>query len=178
MKSWKLLCISVVVALSVIIMGVFVVQGAQNKAIVLEEQINTAKSNINVQEKARMDKVYNLVDCVKNYDKHEAETLKDIVEARSKSGDIEASTVISAVTESYPELKSDKNYKTLMTELITIENLISQYRTNYNECVQSYYTYIRKFPTSIYLNMLGYYEKDFPRLEFNVSEDAPTNLFD
>lgn len=176
--SYKLPLIIGVGVLLIILLSVFVVQGAQNKAFSLEEQIETAKANINTQEKARMDKVYNLVDCVKQYDKHEAETLLSVVEARNKNGDIEASTAIAAVTEAYPELKSNENYKTLMNELITIENLISQYRINYNEWVEKYNSHIRKFPTRNFLDMTGYMPKNYQRLEFEVSSDAPTNLFD
>ena len=72
----KVILISVVGVLAVLIMGVFAVQGVKNKAIVLEEQVNTAKSDIKVQEKRRVDLIYNLVDCVKEYDKHEIEKFK------------------------------------------------------------------------------------------------------
>ena len=61
-------------------------QGTQNKAFTLEEQVNTAQSDIRVQEKRRVDLVYNLADCVMQYDKHEAETLTAIVEGRGSSG--------------------------------------------------------------------------------------------
>ena len=176
--SYKLPLIIGVGILLVILLGVFVVQNAQNKAFSLEEQIETAKANINTQEKARMDKVYNLVDCVKQYDKHEAETLISVVKERNKNGDIEASTAIAAITEAYPELKSNENYKTLMNELITIENLISQYRINYNEWVQKYNSHIRKFPTRNFLSITGYIPKNYERLEFEVSSDSPTNLFE
>ena len=62
--------------------GVFGVQGYQNKAFTLEEQVNSAQSAINVQEKRRIDLIGNLVDCVKEYDEHEATTLKEVVEMR------------------------------------------------------------------------------------------------
>ena len=174
--SYKLPLIIGIGILLVIVLCVFVVQSAQNKAFKLEEQIITAKSNINTQEKSRVDKIYNLVDCVKEYDKYEAETLLNIVDARNNNTD--ASTTIAAVSEAYPELKSNENYKTLMNELISIENLIGQYRINYNEQVEDYYNHIRKFPTRIFLDMTGYEVKNFERLEFEVSEDAPTNLFE
>ena len=108
--------------LSVIFTGilcVFTINGVQNKAIGLEEQIKAANSDIEIQEKRRVDLIYNLVDTVKEYDKHEYNTLKNIVSERnSKDTNIEdVTTMISAVTESYPQLKSDSNYKQLMNEL-------------------------------------------------------------
>ena len=81
-----------------ILLCVFGVQSSQNGAIALEEQVNTAYSDIKVQEKRRVDLVYNLADCVKQYDKHEAETLTAIVDGRGSSGDIEnVTTAIAAV---------------------------------------------------------------------------------
>ena len=132
--NWKLSLIIGAGVIAIILLCIFGVQGSQNKAIALEEQVNTASSDINVQEKRRVDLVYNLADCVKQYDKHEAETLTAIVEGRGSSGDIEnVTTAITAVSEAYPELKSNENYKQLMTELSMTENLIAEYRSNYNK---------------------------------------------
>lgn len=174
----KLIGISLVGIISVVLMVVFMIQGVQNKAISLEEQVNIASSDIKVQEKRRVDLVYNLVDTVKNYDKHEAETLKAVVEGRSSKGDIEdVNTLISAVTEAYPELKSNENYKTLMTELSMTENLIAEYRSNYNKQIKEYKRYVRKFPNGMFLDMLGYETQDYQYLDYNAPTDAPTNLF-
>ena len=74
-ENWKLVLIVAAGIIAVIFMCIFGVQGAQNKAFAMEEQVNTADSDIKVQEKRRVDLVYNLADCVKQYDKHEAETL-------------------------------------------------------------------------------------------------------
>lgn len=77
----------------------------------MEEQVNTADSDIKVQEKRRVDLVYNLADCVKQYDKHEAETLTAIVEGRGKTTNLEnVTTAITAVTEAYPEINGEYMY--------------------------------------------------------------------
>lgn len=132
--NWKLFLIVSVGIVAIILLCVFGVQSSQNQAFALEEQVKTAQSDIKVQEKRRVDLVYNLADCVKQYDKHEAETLKAIVDGRGSTGDIEnVTTAITAVTEAYPELKSDGNYKNLMNELSMTENLIAEYRSNYNK---------------------------------------------
>ena len=78
--NWKLPLIIGAGVVAVILLCVFGVQSSQNKAFVLEEQVNTAQSDIKVQEKRRVDLVYNLADCVKQYDKHESETLTAIAE--------------------------------------------------------------------------------------------------
>ena len=178
MKNWKLPVIIVAGVLAVILLCVFAVQGSQNKAFALEEQVNTAQSDIKVQEKRRVDLVYNLADCVKQYDKHEADTLKAIVDGRGGSGDIEnVTTAITAVSEAYPELKSNENYKQLMNELAMTENLIAEYRSNYNKQIKEYNRYVRKFPTRMFLSMLGYETQEYEYLDYDVSSDAPQNLF-
>jgi len=179
MKNWKLPLIIGVGVIAVIILCVFGVQSSQNKAITLEEQVNTAQSDIKVQEKRRVDLVYNLADCVKEYDKHEAETLTAIVEGRGSTGDIEnVTTAITAVSEAYPELKSNENYKQLMNELAMTENLIAEYRSNYNKQIKEYNRYVRKFPTRIFLDWLGYKVMNYQYLDYNAPVDAPQNLFD
>lgn len=176
--NWKLFLIVLVGIAAIILLCVFGVQSSQNKAFSLEEQVNTAQSDIKVQEKRRVDLVYNLVDCVKQYDTHEAETLKAIVDGRGSTGDIEnVTTAITAVTEAYPELKSNENYKNLMNELAMTENLIAEYRSNYNKQIKEYNRYIRKFPTRMFLDLLGYEAMDYQYLDYDVSSDAPQNLF-
>ena len=181
MSKAKLAIIIAVVAVVVIICGVFAAQSLRNKAIGLEEQIGTAQSNIKVQEKRRADLIPNLVDCVKQYDKHEYETLLAVVQARGSNSDDVASEIqnaISVVAEQYPELKSNENYKQLMTELSVTENLIAEYRSNYNFQVKNYRGYVQKFPARIFLSMTGYETVDYEYLDYDVSSDAPTNLFD
>lgn len=176
--DWKLIGIVAAGVIAVILLCVFGVQSSQNKAFALEEQVNTAQSDIKVQEKRRVDLVYNLADCVKQYDKHESETLTAIAEGRGSAGDIEnVTTAITAVSEAYPELKSNENYKQLMNELSMTENLIAEYRSNYNKQIKEYKRYVRKFPTRMYLGWLGYEVQNFEYLNYEVSSDAPQNLF-
>ena len=180
-KSWKLPLIILAVVIAIAGVGVFGFMGVQNKAISYEEQITSAKSEIKIQEKRRADLIPNLVDCVKAYDKHEYETLMAVVESRGTSSDnavAEVQTMIQAVAEAYPELKSSTQYKELMNELATTENKIAATRTNYNNWVTRYRSYVRKFPHPTILELVGYEVQDFQKLNFDVSEDAPTNLFE
>lgn len=169
----------VIVGLLILFFSMFIT--SQNKAINLEEQINESASSINVQEKRRADLIINLVDTVQAYDIHEKYTLKQLTEARTKAstGNVEeAQLAINAVAEAYPELKSIENYKGLMNELSTTENLIAQHRNNYNIQVKAYSKHIRKFPNKQLLGLMGYESIDKNYLEFEVSPDAPNNLFD
>lgn len=177
-NSWKVVLIVAAGIIAVILLCVLGVQSSQNRAFSLEEQVNTADSDIKVQEKRRVDLVYNLADCVKQYDKHEAETLTAIVEGRGSTGDIEnVTTSIAAVSEAYPELKSNENYRELMNELSITENLIAEYRSNYNKQVKEYNRYVRKFPTRAFLDILEYEVQTYSYLNYDAPVDAPQNLF-
>lgn len=176
----KKFLIILAIVLGVVAMAVGMFVGTNNTAVNLEEQIKESKSSINIQEKRREDLIYNLVDTVQSYNKYEQETMTQIVEARTmaSNGQIEdAQTVISAVAEQYPELESNENYKTLMTELAVTENLIAEHRNNYNIQVKQYNKHIKKFPNSLILNIMGYEKLDNTYLEYEASEDAPKNLF-
>lgn len=177
-QNCKLLLIIIAAAIAFILLCIFGVQSAQNKAIGLEESIITANSDIKVQEKRRVDLVYNLADCVKEYDKHEFGTLEALADSMSQGNNIDdVNTAIAAVAYAYPELKSNENYKQLMTELSITENLIAQYRENYNKFVEKYNTYCKGFPTRIFLRWTGYEKQNYERLDYQAPVDAPKNLF-
>lgn len=181
MKNWKIVLIIAAVVVAVVLMFVFAFQGVQNKAIGLEEQITTAQSEIKIQEKRRADLIPNLVDCVKAYDEHEYNTLMAVIEARGSGSDeiaAEVMTSVNVVAEQYPELKSNENYKQLMTELATTENLIAKTRSNYNTWITKYNSYVKKFPNRGILDMLGYKNQTFEKLNYDVGYDAPKLNFD
>lgn len=174
-----LIILSIILGIILMITGMFI--GTNNTAINLEEQIKESKSSINIQEKRREDLIYNLVDTVESYNKYEQDTMEKIVNARAKAnnGNVEeAETLITAIAEQYPELKSNENYKTLMTELAVTENLIAEHRNNYNIQVKQYNKYIKSFPNSMILKIMGYEKLDNTYLQFDTSEDAPRNLFE
>jgi LemA protein len=72
------------------------------------------------------------------------------------------------ITENYPQLKANENFKRLMDELAGTENRIAVARKRYNEEVQRFNREIRMFPATIIAGMLGLQQKDY----FEVSEDA------
>ena len=84
MKNKKMTLIIIAGVLAVLLMAFTIIMSIRNKAISLEEAIETAESDIEVQEKKRVDLVYNLADCVKEYDEHEAKILEEIAESRKQ----------------------------------------------------------------------------------------------
>ena len=109
----------------VMIFGVMIIS-SKNSAISLEESVNTAQSGIDVQLSNRFNKLTELAECVKQYDAYEYKALVDVITARGKqmSGTQakECIAAFSRVEERYPDLKSQTNYKHLMTEISLTEN--------------------------------------------------------
>ena len=179
MKKIALIVLAIVAALVLMIAAAFI--SANNRAVSAEEQVSSAAADVQVAEKRRVDLVYNLADAVKSYQNYEGDTLTRITQARTAaaSGKVEeAQVTLNAVAEQYPELKSNENYKELMNELSTTENLIAQYRQSYNNEVRAYKKYVRKFPHKQILGMMGYEVINYSYLEYSTEDRQPvSNLF-
>ena len=140
--------IGVIIAVIVII-AVSII-GSYNGLISLEESANTAYADIQVQLQRRMDLVPNLVNTVKEYAAHETEVFTAVSDARAKlagAGTVEeaseaneelssALSRLIAISESYPELKSNENFLSLQDELAGTENRIGVARKDYNDAVK------------------------------------------
>lgn len=177
----KGLIIGIVIAAVVVIIIASLV-GGYNNLISLEEGTNTAFSDVQVQLQRRSDLIPNLVNTVKGYAAHETEVFTDVSDARAKlagaatvdeinAAEGEMNSALSrllAISESYPELKSNENFLSLQDELAGTENRISVARRDYNAVVQKYNVKIRSFPTNIFANMLGFEKKE----QFTADESA------
>ncbi len=162
-----------------------------NRLISLRNQVKNAFSQIDVQLKRRHDLIPNLVSAVKGAMKFEQETLEKVMEARAKAinafqaGNIkegftqenvitQALGKLFALSESYPELKSNQQVSQLMEELTTTENKISFARQFYNDITTKYNTAIQVFPTNIIASMLGFRESELFELpKDSVEREAP-----
>jgi LemA protein len=153
-----------------------------NRLVSLEEKVEKARADIEVQLNRRLDLIPNLVETVKGYASHERETLQSVTEARQQVVKAEglpaklaanqqltgALTRLLAVVERYPDLKASQNFRMLQDQLEGTENRISVARTRYNEAVRAYNTAIRSFPTLIIAKLLGF----DPREPFQAPEGA------
>ena len=144
-----------------------------------DEQVNAAWSEVVNQYQRRDDLVPNLVKVVKQYADQEQEVFTQVAEARSKAGSIQltpetlndpqamenyqaaqaemtgALSRLMAVSERYPELKSDKLFQDIQAQLEGTENRITVARNRYIQEVQSYNTTVRQFPTNITAKVFG-----------------------
>lgn len=151
-----------------------------NTAIRLENQVETAKANINKEQNRRVTLFNNLVNATESYNKYEADTQKKIVSARTKAnkGNVEGAKVeLNAVAEKYPELKAQKNYSQTMTEFSKTENRLADYTESYNSDIKSYNNYTETFPRSFFLSLTGHSVQHYTQSSLEVNPSDGNNLF-
>ncbi len=155
--------------------------GAYNGLVGLRNRFKNAFSQIDVQLKRRYDLIPNLVETAKGFMKHERETLEAVIAARSQAssareaaaanpgdaksmGDLMAAEAgltgslgkLFALSESYPDIKSNQNMMQLSEELTSTENKISFARQAYNDSVMHYNNKREMFPSSIIAGMFNF----------------------
>ncbi|MFP4661272.1 MAG: LemA family protein [Halanaerobiales bacterium] len=160
-----------------------------NQIVRMDNQINNAWSQIDVQLKRRHDLIPNLVETVKGYVKHERETLEKVIEARSAAvsantpaAQAEAETNLNSalgrllvVVEDYPDLKADESFLELNDELVATEDKISYARNNYNNSTLDFNNRIEVFPSNILANMFGFNIREYFELQ-NEAEREPVKV--
>ncbi|MBQ2644214.1 LemA family protein [bacterium] len=153
-----------------------------NGLVVLKNQVKNAWAQIDVQLKRRHDLIPNLVETVKGYASHEAQTLENVIKARQTAINIDnvkdkavAENALSgalkslfAVAENYPELKANENFLQLQEELTSTENKIGYARQFYNDAVLNYNNKKEMFPSNIVATIFNFEHRDF--FEADVSE--------
>lgn len=178
--KWPIIVGAIITVVVVILITIMTIAHTNNRVVVLEESVNTTKSNISKEEQRRVDLFNNLADSVKSYNKHETETLTAVTEARKslENGDTtSAMKALSVVVERYPELKAQSNYEQINQEFSVTENRLANYRGAYNDSVKSYNRYVRSFFPNIILGKTGYEKQHYNYLDYNVKNQDARNLF-
>ena len=148
--------------------------GTYNWFVNLKQSTKTQWSNIKAEYQRRADLFANLATSVKSHKKFEKETLKEVIEARSKGitgtmpqqkkkmqGMDAVFSKLLAVFEKYPELKSIEQYNKFTDEVRITEDRVNIARTDYNDIVREYNIGIKVFPKSIIANMFKFSEEKF-----------------
>ena len=184
------------VVLAVVGLGLALSACGYNTIPTLQEQAKARWSDVQNQYQRRADLIPNLVSTVQGYAAQEKNVLTAVVEARAKATQIklDASDLtdpdklkafqdaqnqltgvlgrLLAVTENYPDLKSNANFLALQSQLEGTENQISTARRNYIDAVRAFNTALRTFPTIIWAKTAFAGEK--PMAEFTANEGAST----
>ena len=196
MKKGTIITIAAVAAVAAVVLWLV---GAYNGMVTAEEGVDTAWSQVENVYQRRADLIPNLVATVKGYAQHESETLEGVVNARAKATQItvdpenltpealeefnkaqgelgSALGRLLAVTEAYPDLKANENFKELQAQLEGTENRIATERMKFNETAKEYNTMIRKFPKSILASVFGFEKKPYFEAQAGA-EKAPEIQF-
>ena len=172
--------IPIYIILAVLLVVIFLAIGAYNTLIGLKNKVRESASDIDVQLKRRYDLIPNLIETVKGAKAFESETLEKVIKARQQAIDVtglgkdkaEAENILSgtlrqlfALSESYPDLKSNQNFSQLQDELTNTEDRILASRRFYNNTVSDYNTIQDQFPTLIFKGLAGAKPEPFFELE-------------
>lgn len=160
--------------------------GAYNGLVSAQEGVESAWADVENQYQRRADLVPNLVATVKGYATHEQETLEQVVKARARATQVtnyidpsnitpeqlaeyqaaqgqlsQALGRLIAISENYPNLKANENFRDLQAQLEGTENRITVARQNFNDAARKYNTSIRRFPTNLIANYFDFEKKPY-----------------
>jgi len=182
-----------IVAAVVLLGGFLWIKGTYNSMVTADEGVSAAWAQVENVYQRRADLIPNLVATVKGYAEHEAATLEDVTAARSRAtqvvvdpSDLEPEEIarfnkaqgelssalgrLLMITENYPDLKANENFRDLQAQPEGTENRIATERMKFNEAARSYNTLIRRFPDNIIASMFDFEKKGY----FEAQEGAET----
>ncbi len=189
------------IGLVILLLIILVVQSIPiyNKITKQDETIDEQAAQLQSAYRKRLELIPNLVNVVRGYASHENETLRGVMDARSKMGSVnidisklsptQIATFLAkqqeityglsrllGIVENYPNLKADLRFQDLHNDLRHTENNINQYRQSFNSSVARYNQTIRNFPDSIIASIMKFKRRDY--LEYKSHyEDVPTVSF-
>jgi LemA protein len=167
MAKWLIPVVAIVV-IALAVFGPYV--SVRNTLVTKDEAVKAAWSQVDIVLERRAALIPNLVETVKGYARQEQTVFGDIAKARSAllsagtpAAKIAANNQLDgaigrllAIVENYPQLRSNENFLRLQDELSGTENRIAVERKRYNDALQDYNTYARKFPQSLFAAWAGF----------------------
>ena len=183
--------IIILVIAAVILLPIIFVIGLYNGLVKLRNRYKNAFAQIDVQLKRRHDLIPNLVETVKTYMEHEKETLEAVIKARNAAtsareganpGDAGSMSNLAeaenglggvlgrlfALSENYPDLRSNQNMLQLQEELTSTESKVAFSRQSYNDAVMHFNNKLEMFPSNLIANMFNF----VPATMFEVADES------
>lgn len=187
----------ILAVLAVLLIPVFFVIGLYNGLVKKRNLFRNQFSQIDVQLKRRHDLIPNLVETAKSYMEHERETLEAVIQARNAaesarssaspdpgSGESVAALAAAesglggtlgrlfALSENYPELRSNQNMLQLQEELTSTESRVAFARQGYNDAVMAFNNKLETFPSNMVAGMFNFVQATL----FEVSDDSERDV--
>lgn len=180
--------LTTILVIGVLVVIAFWVIGGYNRLVRSRVRIDEAWAQVDTQLQRRHDLIPNLVNTVKGYAAHERETFEEVTAARAKAISVQAPAELAeaenmltqalgkllAITENYPQLKADANFRQLQEELAHTENMVAGSRGHYNASVRAYDEARKVFPTSIIASMFNFEDREYFEVETIEVRGAPT----
>lgn len=188
--------IGLIAIVAAVVLGLYAM-AIYNSLITLRNRYKNAFAQVDVQLKRRYDLIPNLVETAKGYMKHEAETLKAVVEARNAASSASANAAADPANpaaleklgrmegqlanamrsfniqvEAYPDLKANTNMLALQEELTATENKVSFARQAFNDAVTAFNTRREVFPACIFAGMFGFQQAALFEVENPTEREA------
>ena len=174
--------------------------GAYNRLVSLSEGTESQWANVQSAYQRRADLIPNLIATVKGYADFEQETLKGVIEARSKATSVQvnaddltperiaafqkaqgelkgALSRLLVTVERYPDLKANQNFLALQSQLEGTENRINVERDRFNEQVRNFNSAVKRIPTSLVASIGGFEARGYFEAEAEAQE-APEVSFE
>lgn len=178
MKKSTIIILAVLAVLAVWMLGSY------NSMVTKEESVKGGWAQVENVYQRRADLIPNLIKTVKGAADYEISTLVALTDARTKAGTIQfradelteeniakfqkaqeeldgSLSRLLAVSENYPELKANENFRELQSQLEGCENRIAVERRNFNKAAQGYNAYIRRFPNNLFARIFGFEKKGY-----------------
>lgn len=175
------------------------VRGFNNSMVDKDQAVQKLWSNVEVAYQGRFDKYNAIIGTIKGSSDFEKSTLQAVIDARSNATNVNidannltpdkiaefqkaqdnlgtAFNKLLFVMERYPDLKTTQQYQDFQTNIIGIENRIGKARTDFNNGVQDYNSYVKRFPNNLFAGMFGYSEKGYFKAA-SGTEKAPEVKF-
>jgi LemA protein len=195
MSKFAIVFITIVVIL-LLCVGKYI--SVKNTLVQKNEAVKSTWSQVDVVLQRRADLIPNLVETVKGITKQEQTVFGEIAQARSQllSASAPADKIAAnqrldgalgrllALSENYPQLKSNENFLRLQDELAGTENRIAVERKRYNDTLQDYNTYVQQFPASLFASSMGFKQntayfqateqsREVPKVNFTTPQTQP-----
>jgi LemA protein len=182
----SLILLVVLVGLVVLVVGIY------NRLVRARVRIDEAWAQIDTQLQRRHDLIPNLVETVKGYAAHERETFEEVTAARAKAISVQGPADLAqaenqltqalgkllAISENYPQLKADANFRQLQEELAHTENMVAGSRGHYNASVRAYDEARKVFPTSVIASVFNFEDRDYFEVDTVEVRSVPNVSFE